>query len=196
MITINLLPRDSRTSATASLQQFSRSPLAVVMVGALAGLTLLFVVVKGVQQVRLTRVTGEIQQRMSRKAMVDRLKETVGTLRARHAVYARLDRDRSQWARRLNALSTVMPEGVWLTDLSVDPQQAVLTLEGSAIGEGEEKMNRLGRLVQELKRDPVFSMAVRDVQIESIKSVLDGELEVVNFTIRCGLTTPPAAPTR
>ncbi|MBI3320440.1 MAG: PilN domain-containing protein, partial [Candidatus Omnitrophica bacterium] len=165
MITINLLPEESRAPVTVSLQQFSHSPLAMMLAGGLAGVTLLFVGARAVQHARLTRVTAQIQQCLPHKTTVEQLRDAVAALRARHAIYERLDHGRSQWARLLNVLSDVMPDGVWLTELSLDAPQAVLTLEGSAIGEGEEKVNRIGRLVQALKVDPVFSAAARDIQI-------------------------------
>lgn len=192
MITINLLPAESRGRTAVSLQQVSRSPLVLLIVGGLIGVTLCFVGVRLAQQARLRRITDQIQQLLPHKMQVTHVKEEVDALRARHAVYERLNRERSQWAKLLSALATVMPDGVWLTDLSLDLPQTTLTLEGSAIGEGEEKVNRIGRLVQALKVDPVFSAGTRDIQIESLKSLFQGEIEVALFTIRCALTPAPS----
>jgi len=190
MIAINLLPEASRKPQAASWQQFPRSPLALLLSGALVGVSALLLLIQGVEQAQLARLSAQIKQLETRKQAVDQLKQSVDALRSQQAVYRRLDRARSRWARHLNVLSDVTPDGVWFTDLSVDAAKG-FTLAGRAIVHGGEEMVRIGQLVKDLKTDPGFSETVRDIQIEEIKRVQDGEIELVEFTI-LGTLVPPA----
>jgi len=160
----------------------------LLVVGTMAGLVLFLSGVMQIRQVRLAQLTARIQHLEPQKAVVDELRTTVQKLRDQQEVFQRLGHERSQWARRLNLLSDLIPEGAWFTDLSLD-QLRGLVIQGFAIGRGGEEMVRIGRLVQDLKADPVFSAMVRDVQIESIKSVQEKEIELVEFTLTGELVT-------
>ena len=186
MITINLLPESYRKPKASPIEQLPRSPLTLIVVGGLVGVTALLGVVWQIRQAHAAVLAGQLNSLQPKKMEVDKLMAAVQTLRDQHAVYGRLRDARSRWALLLNALSDVTPEGVWFTDLSVD-QQRGLTIQGSAIGGGGEEMVRIGRLVQDLKADPRFTALVQDTQIESIKSLQDGEIEVISFTLTCRL---------
>jgi len=186
MITINLLPEAYRKPEASSIQQFPRSPLAMLVVGVLAGMWLVLLAVQGIRQAQLARLTARFQQLKPQQTSLDELNASTKTLRDQHAVFQRLDRERSQWASRLNVLSNVTPEGMWFTELSLD-QQNTLILNGSAIARGGDEMAYLSRFVQDLKADPGFSSVVKEIQIESIKSVQEGEVELMQFTVVCDL---------
>jgi len=188
MIGINLLPESYRKPPSSPVQRFHRSPLMLLVLGTMAGLVLFLVGIMQIRQARFGQLTARIQQLESQKTVVDELRAAVQKLRDQQAVFQRLGYERSQWARRLNLLSDLIPAGVWFTDLSLD-QLRGLVIQGSAMSEGGEEMVRIGRLVQDLKVDPVFSAMVRDVQIESIKSVQEKEIEMVEFTLTGELMT-------
>lgn len=191
MITINLLPELARKPNPTSLQQFPRSPLAIGLIGCLLGLSVLLLGAKGVLQARLKGLTTRLQQQQPQKAQADALRASVNALRDRNELYQRLHRERSDWTQRLSALVDVTPDGVWLTDFEFDPDEG-LTLQGSAIGSGGEEMVRIRRFVQDLRSHPAFAALIKDVQIESIKSALDGDVEIVKFSLTGQLSQAPA----
>ncbi len=199
MISINLLPEAYRKAKGATLQEFHRSPLVILIVVVLVGLGLCLGGLVQVRNARLTQLTSRIQQLQAKKTAIDRLKTEVQHLRDQQQAFERLSHERSRWAQYLNRLSDVTPEGVWYLDLSLDTLQKGLTLRGLAISQSGEEMVRIGRLVQELKADRTFSEAVKNIQIESIKSAQDqdkeGHIELVEFTIAGQLATPPAGAT-
>jgi Tfp pilus assembly protein PilN len=193
MITINLLPEAHRKPKISSVQQFHRSPLAILIVGAMVGVGLLLWATVLIHQARLAQLNDRIRRLEPKQAAAQELLASVQQLRDQQALFRRLAHERSQWARHLNRLSDAIPEGVWLTDLSLDPVKG-LTIQGSAIAGGGEEMVRIGRLVQELKTDEAFSSAITDIQIESIKSVEEKELELIRFTLTGGLGASPSTP--
>ena len=95
------------------------------------------------------------------------------------------------WAKRLNTLSDVTPEGVWFTELSLDEDKG-LVIQGSAIGQGGAEMVSVGRIVSDLKANADFSSVIKDIQIESIKRVQEKEVELVQFTLTCFLAKKPS----
>lgn len=191
MITINLLPSAYRKPKANSLQQLPRSPLTLVVVGFLVLTTAGLLVFKGIQHARVVRLKIQIDRLSNAQAEASKLLQTVQHLREQYSMYQRLNRDRSQWAKRLNAVSDVLPDGIWLTDLSYEPSRNSMTVEGSAVGGGGDEMIRIGNFVQALKTHPNFSSIAKDVQIESIKSIPDGEIEVVEFELVCELQLAP-----
>ena len=184
MITINLLPETPRHAKAGTFTQLHRSPLVFAGVIGLIVVTGLLVLLRTFRQHQLTQLTVRLQQFDAKKQGVSTLKTALQQFREQQAIYQGLAEARSRWAQRLNILSDAMPDGVWLTHLVLEPSRG-LVIEGAAVQQGEEVMAQIGRLVQALKEDPEFSRAVHDVQIESIKSVKDGELDVTQFALIC-----------
>jgi len=186
MITINLLPESFRRPKESSVQQFPRSPLAVVIIGGLVLMLVGLGTMWQLHQASLAKLRGRLQSLHAQKQAVDELRASLVKLRDEDQAFEELNRQRLRWARMLNILSDVMPEKVWLTDLSYD--QRGLVVQGSALAESGQEMVRIGRFVQDLKASPEVSAIIQDIQIESIKTVQDHQIEIVEFTLSCKLT--------
>ena len=193
-VLVNLLPTAYRKPEVGSVQQFVRSPLALIAAAALAGLAGLLLMLAQVRQAALAQVEVQLREVQPKRQAIEELAKTVQMYTDQRGVLERVVQSHSQWARRLNQLSNVTPEGVWFTDLLIDLDKG-LVLQGSAIGQGGAEMVQIGRLAQDLKADAVFSAVVRDIQIQSIESVQDQETEVVKFTLTGTMVNPFAAPT-
>jgi Tfp pilus assembly protein PilN len=189
MVTINLLPVSYRKPKESQAHQLARSPLAFLAAGGLIAIALLLVATTRVRHMRLAGIENQLQQIRSRKASLDALMASVQELRDQKLGLERVIKSRSQWAKRLNQLSNVTPEGVWFTDLLLDAEKG-LVIQGSALGHGGEEMVQIGRLAQDLKSDPGFSAMVRDIQIQSIESMQEKETEIVKFTLTGSLVAP------
>ncbi|MBI4322676.1 MAG: PilN domain-containing protein [Candidatus Omnitrophica bacterium] len=194
MITVNLLPEGYRKPTATSIRQFHRSPLALGAAGLLIGVGVLLAALGGLGHLRLAGLQARIHALAAKKQAIDEVKAVIATLREQERVFEQLDRRRSHWARRLNVLSDLTPEGVWFSDLALDAQ-GKLTFQGAAISQGGEAMASVNRLVQTLKADQSFSPIIRDIQIESIQNVQEGEIELMKFALICDLIPPPAAST-
>ena len=80
----------------------------------------------------------------------------------------------------------------YLTDTSSNG--VFLGDSSSAIGQGGSEMVNVGRLREDLKKDPDFAAAVKDIQIESVKRVQEKEIEIVQFTLSCTLAETGVTP--
>lgn len=193
MIAINLLPEAYRKPKPSSIQQLHRSPLALVLIGVLLGLSLLLVALRGVSQLRLARLTARVKTLGPQQQAITEVKTTLAALRQQQQTLDYLDRQRSRWAGRLNVLSDVIPAGMWLTELTLDPQDT-LVLQGVAISQDGEGMTAVTRFVQELKADPRLAGVIRDIQIDTVQNVQDGQIELMKFTLTCPLASTAPAP--
>ena len=190
LLQINLLPESERKTVLSPVEQFHRTPLMAIVVIGMAAVVLLFLLPIGLRRGQLQKLNAEIAALTPKKTAVDQLQQAIHRLRAQEAAFQGLQHGQRRWSNRLNTLSTLTPEGVWFTDLALDPVRG-LVIQGSAIGQGGTETVHIGRLVQELKRDADFAAAVKDIQIESIKRSVDREVEIVQFTLTCTLAGVP-----
>lgn len=182
MLTINLLPEASRKAPPSPVEQLHRTPLTWVVGGLLVLIPLALWVPLQVRERQLRALNAAIATLTPRKVAVDQLQQTMRELRTQEAAFRGLSQGDGLWARRLNRLSDVTPGGVWLTDLALDEGRG-LVIQGSAIAQPDPEEVAITRMVHDLKASPDFASAVKDIQIDSIKRVPEGELEVVQFTL-------------
>ena len=186
MLQINLLPESERRATLSAVEQFHRTPLMAIVIIGMAVAVLCLLIPIGLRRQRLQKLTDGTQALMPKKAELDQVQQITQRLHSQQMAFAGLQHGQRRWSKRLNTLSTLTPEGVWFTDLALDPARG-LVIQGSAIGQGGTEMVNIGRLVQALKNDADFAAAVKDPQIESIKRSQDREIEIVQFTLTCSL---------
>ena len=193
LLKVNLLPESARKATLSPIEQFHRTPLMWIVVGLMVGVAVLLLIPLGVLQGELRQLNIKIELLEPKKMEVDNIQRTLQTLHAQEAAFRNLKQGRSLWSKRLNVLSDATPDGIWFTELTLDPAKGLI-IEGSAIGQGGSEMVNVGRLREDLKKDPDFAAAVKDIQIESVKRVQEKEIEVVQFTLSCPLVETAAIP--
>ncbi len=191
LLKVNLLPEGLRKHTPAAVEQLHRTPLMRIALAIMVGLPILWAIPLQLAQHQLSQLNGKIQQLQPKKAAMDQLQHQLQTLRAQETAFRSLTKGEHLWSKRLNVLSDVLPEGVWFTELDLDETKG-LVIQGSALSQAGPEMNAVNRLVDALKKDPDFSAAVKDIQIESLKRVQEDAFEVVQFTLICTLAEPPS----
>ena len=192
MLKINLLPESTRKAGLSPIEQLHRMPLMWIAVALMVVGALSLVVRVGLGHRALAELNAKIQVLQPKKLEVDQIQQLLYRLRGQETAFHGLKKGQELWSKRLNVLSNVTPDGVWFTELTLNPTQGLM-IQGSAIEQGGSEMVNVGRLVQDLKANPDFASAVKDIQIESIKRVQDGDIEVVHFTLACALREPAEA---
>ena len=190
MLRINLLPESERRGNLSPIEQFHRTPLMWLAVTGMVLFAVFQLAPIYVSRQQIAKLNVKVHALEPKKLEVDQLQVLLQQLRAQEAAFRKLGKGQSLWAKRLNTLSDVTPEGVWFTDLTLD-QTKGLVIQGAAISQGGSEMVSVGRVVQDLKADADFAAAVKDIQIESIKRVQEKEIEVVQFTLTCALVSAP-----
>lgn len=187
MLKINLLPSAARKAEASPVQDLYRMPLVWVVVAALVlGPALLLWLPLQSQKGELAKLQQRIRELEPRKAEVDRLQQTLQQLRAQQAALESMRKEGGQWARRLNVLSEKTPEGIWFTDLAFDESKALI-IQGSAVGLEGPAVVYVTQLVNSLTSSEAFASAFKKIEIESIRTTQEGELEVAQFTLTCSL---------
>ena len=190
MLKINLLPEAGRKAGLSSLEQFHRTPLMWLAVAVMVALPLILLVPMQVRRQQLQQLEGKIQVLEPKKTELEQLQKFLQQLRQQETAFRALAKGQNLWSKRLNTLSDATPDGLWFTELALDPTKG-LVIQGSAIGQVGPEMLSVTRLVQGLKESADFASAFKDIQIESIKRVQDGDIDIVQFTLTC---TPAEAP--
>ena len=190
MLKINLLPERLRKTAPSSIEQLHRTPLMRMAIAGMVAIPLLLLLPMRMHRLQLQQLTAKIQALEAKRAEVERLQRSVQQLRAQEAAFRGMGKDQGFWSKRLSALSSLTPDGVWFTELNLD-QAKGLMIRGAAIGQANPEMANVTRLVRDLEADRDFTSAVKSIQIESIKRVLDGEIEIVQFTLACSTVETP-----
>ena len=105
------------------------------------------------------------------------------------------------WTPKLEALSELMPENIWITNLtvragkqisqmtpSVQPQTSTtLILAGFALPGDSRGLRSIENFARQLKENPTFSQAIRDISLSTAHRVESKELPSVGFQISCTL---------
>ncbi len=190
LLKINLLPESAQKSSQQSAQQFYRTPLVGIIVGLLLLLALGLQVPLQLNQAQLKSLNSKIRVLEPKQAEVKRVQELLVRLRVQRDAFQNLKTGSGSWAQRLNLLSNVTPNGVWFTELSLDRTKG-LVIQGMALASQGPEMVTVTRLVQDLQSDSNFSSAFKQVQLESIKRIQQGDFDVVQFTVTC--TIAPAS---
>lgn len=193
MLTINLLPESARNPPASFLTQFHRTPFMWLVISILVMVPLGLWAFLSFHRQQLARLEEAIQVLEPKKRAVDELQRSLQQRRVEETAFRDLEAGQSQWAKRLNVLSDLVPDGVWLTELVFDPL-STLVIRGAVMGESGSEMARVGRFVQELNTADALTSLIKDIQIESLMRVQDGDLEIVQFTLSCTLREARALP--
>ena len=149
MLKINLLPEGTRKAAVSPIEQFHRTPLMWLFVSGAVLLIVFLLVPITLHRQQLKQLQAKVHALEPKKQEVDQLQRLVQRLKAQETVFHGLGKGESAWSKRLNILSDVTPEGIWFTELTLEPGKS-LVIQGSAIGMAGAEMVSIGRLVQDL----------------------------------------------
>ncbi len=195
-LTINLLPKAPTKKRPMklglALPSLKGLPiiLGVVVGGAILLITLVAVVTAGAMQGQLTRLTKEWEALAPQRQSFTTLQQQQQQGEARVAKLAQVVEQRIVWSQRLNRLSEVLPNDLWLSHLVIDAPFH-LTVHGSALerstGEG---MQAVSQFVAALQRDAVFTSLFDKITLQSVKTRAISQTEVIDFTIECVASQP------
>lgn len=89
----------------------------------------------------------------------------------------------------LEVIARLVPQGMWLTNLSFEKRdaKAILTLVGVAYSEdSEQELQMINQFLGNLKENPAFNKYFKQMKIVSVDQGQIKEASINNFTISCG----------
>jgi hypothetical protein len=159
-------------------------------------IVLIFVVLGGLTWAQNESVDREISNREKKLARIqyelDSLKRE-GTNVSKDDVMAlaKLEKDRFLWAKRLEVLTTLMPEGMALTGLEYS-QNSFKIKAVAMIDSTQKEFEIISKFIDLLKTTPDFRSGMFDIKFDqSVRKLVENQ-DVLLFTVNC-LTRDPEA---
>lgn len=192
MIEINLLPLELRKKTKKvdfKVQIFSKVTLLqvfAVTMGSLFIIHLLLTAVLTLKAMSRARLDRQWQEIKPQKEQIDILKKDMQMMEDKLKTIQQLTtKSKIIWSEKLNIVSDVMPNGVWLRRIFLSGNN--LEIEGSAASKRGEEMILVSRFVNNLKKDNRFYLDCQDIAVGSIQRRKIGHIELVDFVINVSL---------
>ncbi|MFA6079190.1 MAG: hypothetical protein WC779_05535 [Candidatus Omnitrophota bacterium] len=220
MIEVNLLPDDRRKKQERfkkiDLSGIDLKNIPIVKVAAAAFTVLVIIqallfLIGIYSKSHLASLEKRYNQVLPEKKVADALKFQIDNITKKVKAIDELMVNRFSWARKLNALSDSMTQGVWLTEIHYDekivdrtitpantskskePVKPVtekvavkyLIMSGYALNTNGEGTALIGKFIKTLKTNNDFYSDFSDIQLGSIKRDKMEDQEVMSFKITC-----------
>ncbi len=214
MIEVNLLPKKAikkkQSFSSPRALTFLKFAFVLCLVG-LGAAHLYLVSTCSFQRSEHNRLAGELQVLRDQKKVLELAREQNIALNDNLTTIESLIEKKVMWSRKLNLLSDLIIDGVWYTNISIGTKTVKLASPGSApkskwsvekpaatrkiipylIIEGEvssdygNQLATLGKFIQALKDDPLFSEDFATIQLDSTSLHSIRDIEVMSFNINC-----------
>lgn len=183
MIEINLLPEGSRGKRAIRFAlpgDYLKKSLFIVI--ALIVIThILIQIFITVNAVMLASSDKRMAAIGAQKQLVDEMKSEVQKYKALQDLFSRAGAQRARAVAALNLISDALPEGVWLTGLSLSAQAGELS--GACVSAEGGEITQVGKLLNALKQEPELKTAFPELELSSVKRRKLGLSEIVEFVM-------------
>ncbi len=189
MININLLPPDARRSHV--LRQISWPMIPVLHI--IAAMLVLVLSVHLPLWAMTSWRSGALSKLERQRTTEGGIETDPASLRAqlqnmadRIAELDTLLVQPSVWAKQLNALADLMPDGFWLDEVNLDPMRK-LTIRGHAMTSKGSETAEVGRWMRRLRQHEAFFSPFTQVSLDHIEREVLGNFAAVQFSISCAV---------
>jgi Tfp pilus assembly protein PilN len=186
MIEINLLPEGlrKRQAFRFNLPKKYLQNAAFLVIGSLVCVHILiqtFIFIAGLMLANAEKRMASIQPQ---RRIADALEAQVQKYRSLEDLFGRESRTPLRSAPVLNFIARELPEGIWLSELSLFNGGA--ELKGSCFSADAREMSRIGEFLNALKQDARRQAVFSKLELSSVQRKKLGPTEIVEFIIRSG----------
>ncbi|MBM3247950.1 MAG: PilN domain-containing protein [Candidatus Omnitrophica bacterium] len=185
MIEINLLPQELRKKESNFKLPFPKENLILFGGAILVLLILIHLILMGALAAKKVKYLGlnmEWQKILPEKNKIDSLKGEQKEITEKIKSIDKLTKKgRISWAKKLNVISDVLPQGVWVR--RVNFIGTALTIEGSSVSLRGEEVILVNKFASALKNSANFYSDFKDVEVGSIKRRQIKNIEVADFVL-------------
>lgn len=183
MIEINLLPEGLRKKRAIQFtlpKEYLRSAsiIAAALIVILHILIQAFIIAKSIMLASSDKRMAIIQPQ---RQLVDEMKSEVQKYKALQDLFSQAGAQRLRSAQVLNLISDAMPQGTWLTELSLFAE--VSELSGACVSAEGLEIVQVGKLLNALKQEPELRRVFPELELASVKRRKVGPTEVVEFVM-------------
>ncbi|MFC1632216.1 PilN domain-containing protein [Candidatus Omnitrophota bacterium] len=195
MIEIDLLPANLRQKSKFSfnLQPALKMKIVFIVLGGVILLQFFLSTIVFINNKRIAALKNNRQKLAPQKQQLDQLRTELSALNSRMPLIEGLFSQRVIWSEKLNRISDLMVAGVWLREIDLQTEQQKgqqvssidLIIRGSAASQAKDEPALIGKFMQNLKDDSVFSGDFSDIELGPIKKRKIAETEVMDFILNC-----------
>lgn len=172
----------------------------------LGGIIVLMIIIWIVMGLRIGGYKGEmaVLEEKEKKLSVDpkkliKLNEDKEILLERLDFLEKLTEKRLLWSGKLDRVPELIPDGVWLTEISsekkikLDPatrksagEEFMLSVKGRAVAVRiQDAIELVGVFLERLKKDEVFSSDFKEIKLNSVTKGIIKNRDIMNFEFDC-----------
>ncbi|OGX24214.1 MAG: hypothetical protein A3J51_01445 [Omnitrophica WOR_2 bacterium RIFCSPHIGHO2_02_FULL_45_21] len=184
ILEINLLPEELRKKRRAFRPKLSVDSLRKILGPAIAGFVfihLLIPVVTFSQKLSLGRAKKAFLDIQPQKEKLDEIRNQLKGFGNLDELFKRMRGQRSGIAPQLNIISDYLPQGIWLSGLSVS--KSAWEIKGSCIFGTEGEMAQIGKFLQALKSDARLDKDFASLELVSVERRKLGTTELADFIL-------------
>jgi len=120
--------------------------------------------------------------RLRLKGRVDKVLENLQILRKKINIVEKITVEkRISWAEKINVISDIIPQGVWLDKVSLSKN--VFLIKGSAVSKKNDEMTSVGNFSSNLKKQKEFMIGLEDIEVGSIQRRNVHSTQIADFVI-------------
>lgn len=195
MADINLLPsslrrhRQPKTKEEKNKDALGRPFFSYVLIFSLlsSAIWLIFFVQVKTKEIALNALTKKLRGVNTDYQKIDALIKRKKELNERISSYEKIFERKILWTKKLSLINQLIPEQVWLTEISTEIKpMRILLIKGSATSLIEsEIISAISQLAGQLKENPVFQKDFSEIKLGPLLSQKKGNFTVMNFSLIC-----------
>lgn len=109
------------------------------------------------------------------------------SLRERISLVSELKGKQMWWTPKLEALSKLMPDNIWLSSISASSTN--ITLKGFALPGDNWGFRSVENFVRQLKEDPTFGKILGEINLSTVARTGAENLPVMSFQLSCAVVS-------
>ncbi|HOX54204.1 MAG: PilN domain-containing protein [Candidatus Omnitrophica bacterium] len=185
MIEINLLPPELRRKEPTFKVPIPKETLFLFGGAVISVLIIIHLLLVGALAAKKAKFWGlnmEWQKIVPEKNKIDGLKNEQKEITEKIKSIEKLTKKgRISWAKKLNIMSDVLPQGVWIRLINFTGKE--LTIEGSSVSLRGEEVILVNKFASALKNNTDFYSDFKDLEVGTIKRRQIKTVEVADFTL-------------
>lgn len=199
MIEINLLPPELRKKKTlhVEVEQIVSPKVLLTFLGCFVLAHTVILTASFISAKRLEIIKTNWNGLSPQRARITQLNTDYADIQQKVLLIEKLIGERILWTRKLNLLSELLVNGVWLNQLSIDtriegkkekPAYVCLTIRGSAASRAKNEPALIGKFMQNLKGSPEFAADFAEIELGPIRQRQITQTTIMDFVLTAQFT--------
>lgn len=182
MIEINLLPEELIVKKTSKGFELKQALYFIPLIfGILIIVHFYFACLSIIRNFQLTALSNQWQKSSSQRENLKEFQTKYALLSADVKTVEQLNKQRINWAEKLNKLSLYLPNEIWFNELSLSQKNFIL--KGSVISLQKDELTSINSFIDALKKDTRFVKDFNRLELNSVQRNTVGGYDIIDFIL-------------